>query len=215
MSIRPLNSILDAVNLCLAGIGMAPVPSLDSHDLDAEQARAAIEQAAMNILSNSGNGWWFNVEGNWNLTPDPYNGFIKIPNGVLGIRQAVIGRTEYTRRLAIRGGKIYDKVNHSHDLRDVCGGCPLTFTFIMHLDFEDLPASARQAVAWAGRSMFCMDIEGDERKLQYNNGVAGNTLRSLNSEHITQMKYNAAESPALREFTCGVDSFTEWNRRLG
>lgn len=155
-------TLLEAINLCLRGIGRAPVTSEDDPDLDAETARATIETVSSVTQST---GWYFNEEPNWKLAPDS-EGNIYVPNNVV---EVVTARCSRPAKIVVRGRRLYDLVSHSFDLSGlVAGDGFIDFDFIVRLDFEDLPAMASNAIAYTARRQFAIDLEGDSTKWQFN-----------------------------------------------
>jgi len=158
---------LDAINICLRGIGIAPVATEDDPDLDAATAGQVVDQVSMDMQSR---GWWFNKEGNWKLTPNETTGYISAPASALSI---ITSGNSRNIGLTIRGTKIYDLYNHTYDLSDRAysesGSTVLfiEFTFITELAFNDMPPVARQAVAYAARRQFAQDLEVDERRYTF------------------------------------------------
>lgn len=150
---------IDAVNLCLHGIGASPVSTLDDENLDSNTAQFFIDRAS-EVLQDK--GWWFNREGNWFLTPDAISGVIAVPSSVTDI---ISWGTSREAELGVRAGKVYDSVLHTFDLRDaVNADGKIEFVFINTLDFDDLPKIAKNAVAYLARRMFAQDVQGDETK---------------------------------------------------
>lgn len=195
---------LDAVNLCLSGIGKQPVPSLDTSDLDVAQALTCINTSLVSLAVGTGEGWYFNNEPDWRLSPDPYNGQVIVPNNVMSIVCLKIGNESHTRDFTIRDDKLYHKKSHSYDVRPILGSDDsLNATFIMYLPFESLPIVARQAIAWQARTQFCWDVEGDPQKLKVNEMRAMDALDALTALHLKQMRYNNFNTPMMQEFMGG------------
>lgn len=206
MSTTKLDTLLDAVNLCLMSVGRQPVPSLDTPDLDVAQALMSVENVTLDVLDNSGHGWWFNHEDNWILTPDQYNGTVLVPNNVMSLVEAgTMDGTSISHTLTIRGGKLYDKKMHTFDLRRF-GVINCAFTMV--LPFEDMPVSARRAIAWRARAIFAWDVEGDGSKLQANQAIAEVSIKALSNQHVTQMRFNANNSRTMQEFRGGVEGYS-------
>ena len=171
-----MESRLEAINLCLAGIGLAPVAAEDEIDLDASYAGVTVDHVSSSIQSL---GWWFNKEGNWNLTPDSITGYINAPQSALSIVPS--GESLYSN-LSVRGTKIYDMWYHTFDLRQRLtdlGLDQLNFTFIMRLEFEVMPVIARLAVAYAARRQFAQDMEVDERRWKFQSDDADKAYNNL------------------------------------
>ncbi len=184
-----LFSKLDAVNLCLSGMGIGPVSTLSTESVDAANAIRAVDNASVKIQTNRGNGWYFNRETNWRLTPDPVTGEVTLPNNSLAI---LANRTTYCDNpdhLQRRGGRVYDMENHTYDLKSrVDKDGKIGFMIVVGLEFDALPEAAKQAIAWRARRLFCQDEEGDP-----------NTYRTqLPDEQLAMAELQAAEMKSRR-----------------
>lgn len=169
MAIEMLNTELDAVNLCLSGIGREPVSSLETNDLDAAMARAVIDQTSLDIQNNGGRGWWFNKEKSWKLQPDSGTGRIRLPNNTLSILEARGNFYDVGNRLTVRGRYVYDTDDHTYDMRDNVGGDgTIHFMLLLLLEYEMLPAVARSAISWRSRRIFADDVVGDVNQHEIN-----------------------------------------------
>ena len=62
---------LDAINYIIGCLGLAPVDSEDEYNLDVSQAAQMLDTISRRVQDNGGQGWWFNTERNWFLSPDP------------------------------------------------------------------------------------------------------------------------------------------------
>lgn len=177
-------NLTDAVNACLRGIGAAPVTTADDDNLDAAIALQTIEQVSRDIQSI---GWWFNKEKNWKLTPDT-NGTILTPNNAIDVIDWGASREA---DLAIRGNKMYDTLNHTHDLRDLvlCDGT-IEFMFIVELSFTDLPPQAQYAVMYTARRMFAQDVEGDAQRWKFTNFDEERAMTRLQAAEMRNKKSN-------------------------
>ena len=185
-----LNTELDAVNLCLSGIGREPVSSLDTADLDSAMARSVIQQSSLDIQTNAGRGWWFNNERNWSLEPD-IQGIIRLPNNTLSIVEARATFYDRGERLTVRGDKIYDTDDHTFDMRNILNrDGKIVFSLIIALVYEDLPHTAMSAIAWKSRRVFADDVVGDEVQHQINMRGENRAFASLEVEHHRTARKN-------------------------
>jgi len=77
-----MSALLQAMNTCLAGVGLSPVSDEDDTDLDASQAKRTVERISKEIQQR---GWFFNKEYNWNLVPDSNTGQVVAPANAISI----------------------------------------------------------------------------------------------------------------------------------
>lgn len=185
-----LNTELDAINLCLSGIGREPVSSLETADLDSAMARSVLQQTSLDIQNNAGRGWWFNKERGWKLQPNS-QGFIKLPNNTLSILEARASFYDRGERLTVRGDRVYDTDQHTYNLEHVVDkDGSIEFTLILALDYKDLPHSARSAISWKARRIFADDVVGDEVQHQINMKGENRAFASLEVEHHRTARKN-------------------------
>lgn len=178
-------SLLDAVNLCLRGATLDEVASLDEVDTDAQNAQSTVEHNASVLQLKS---WYFNTEPNWKLQPD-LNGHITVPTGATSI--VTSGSQRYVRNLTIRGSKIYDMQNHTYDLTDLLTGDGyLVVTLVMELDWDLLPAQARNAAAYWARLQFSQDSEVDLEKAKTQSPEVKRAMDFLEAENRKYFKTN-------------------------
>lgn len=187
-------TLTDAVNLCLRGIGRAPVANADDPDLDAATALATIKTVSKTVQSK---GWYFNREGNWNLTPDS-SGNIYAPNNAIDIISAQCSRYA---ELTMRGNRIYDKASHSYYLGDLVNkNNQITFVFITELPFEELPVTAANAIQYIARRQFAQDVEGDSQNWQFNKFDEDNAWAMLQTSESRNKKNNYLRNPEVANF---------------
>lgn len=184
------DSKLDAVNLCLAGIGREPVPELDTPDLDAAMAVAIVDQMNQQIQINQGKGWWFNQERGWKLQVNPNSGEIRVPNNAVSILEARPSNQGRGNRLTIRGSRVYDTDQHTFDLRHISDST-IEFTLVMLLPFDELPITAKQAIAWVSRRIFVGDVVGDPNQDRREAQQEARAMQALTSENSRSSRRNA------------------------
>lgn len=185
-----LDTKLDAVNLCLSGIGREPVSTIDTADLDSAMAQRIIDQCNLDVQSSSGTGWWFNREKEWKLFVNG-SGEIALPNNTLTILEARGSFYDQGNRLTARGKKVYDTDQHTFDLRhatDTDGS--ITVTIVTLLDYEHLPAVARNAIAWRSRRIFSDDTVGDTSQHEINTRNEQEALVSLYNQNRKTLRSN-------------------------
>lgn len=186
--------LVTAINICLRGIGRAPVATANDPDLEAATAKATIEQVSNALQSR---GWYFNTEANWAIAPDS-SGNVYAPNNALDIITAQCSRNS---ELVLRGNRIYDTLNHTYDLSDaVCNDGYIHFTFVVELPFNELPAAAANAVAFEARVMFAQDIEGDPQNWRFRKEDANNAMVILERTERRNKKSNHLNNPTIGNF---------------
>lgn len=203
-----ISTKLDAVNLLMRAIGIAGVDSLDSGDLDAEDASKMIDIVSNRIQYNKGGGWWFNREPNWNLTPDT-NGEINLPNNTLAVFQCY-ALNDRKIAMTIRANKLYSTWHHTFDMRRfVNQGGGVRLTLVVMLPFEHLPPSAMQAIAYTAACEFISSKGADSTKLQTNTRIAQQAFMDMQSEQSAQKQTNMfVHNPTQRAFGIGAGGYS-------
>lgn len=184
------DTLVDAVNVCLAGIGREPVPEVDTPDLDAAMALAIINQISQEVQLNGGRGWWFNQERGWKLQPETSTGIIYVPNSAVSILEVRPALHNKGNSLTIRGNKVYDTDQHTFDLRHISEDA-IEFSLVMLLPYEDLPLSAKTAITWRARRIFVSDVLGDHQQAGREEMIEARAWQTLTSEHSRNSRRNA------------------------
>jgi hypothetical protein len=145
------NSKLEAVNIMLSAIGEAPVNRLSSGLVEAETAETILTQVSRSVQSE---GWHFNRETNVELSPNVAGEIILATNT---IRADQMLNSNNDLDLTQRGGKMYDRKNHTFAINT---GVSLDVTY--ELDFGDLPAVARKYITIKAARILQDNIVGSD-----------------------------------------------------
>ena len=141
--IRPTTE-LEAVNIILSGIGEAPISSFAEVTADVSLARNILAEISRETQPE---GWQWNTEDDFPLTPDAAKGEIKLPPTAIRVHF----REPDDRELTIRGQRVYDRVNHSFIFSP---GVRILVTLTLLLPFEDLPEAARRYITLKAARVF-------------------------------------------------------------
>jgi len=155
-------SMTDAVNLCLRGVGLEEVAGIEEDaDVDAASAFNTVMLQSSIVQSK---GWWFNKEYDWKLTPDTV-GNISVPSAAASVITS--GDSYYSNNLVIRGNKLYNTIKHTYNMTDALdGNGEITVSFMLILDWDDLPAIAKTYIAYRARRQFSTDFELEELRIK-------------------------------------------------
>lgn len=143
---------LDSVNIMLSTIGESPISSLaaDQSMVDVAIARQILREVTTQIQEE---GWNFNTEIDWVLTPDT-NGYINLPANCI---QLDIAEAFSPLKVTARGGRVYDRRNHTF----IFSG-PLTVEMIVLLPFDDMPEASRHYITIRAARVFQQRMVGSE-----------------------------------------------------
>ena len=145
---------LNGVNIILSNIGQAPVTSLATLNPAAKLAEQILDEVS---LSTQAEGWVFNTEQDYPFTPNS-NKEIIIPSNVIGLDFVSFG----DKNTVQRGGKLYDKRNHTYQFEDVVYG-KVTWLF----DFVDLPEVFKNYIDMRAANVFANRSVGSNEIVKY------------------------------------------------
>jgi NACalpha-BTF3-like transcription factor len=170
---------LEAVNAILRNAGITPVNSLTDDVLDLENAAATLRQISVDLQAE---GWWFNTECLFPLTPDGDNR-LAVPANTL--KADVDGPDRLHKDYVLRGSVFYDRKNHTSIITE-----PTTVTLVRALAFDELPSTARRYVTLAASRQFQAQEIGDPYAEQSDDNEEAKALRQLNREDIQATDLN-------------------------
>lgn len=145
---------LNGVNIVLSNIGQAPVTSLATLNPAAKLAEQILDEVS---LSTQSEGWVFNTEQDYPFTPNS-NKEIIIPSNVIALDFVSFG----DKNTVQRGGKLYDKRNHTYQFDDVVYG-KVTWLF----DYVDLPEVFKNYIAMRAANVFANRSVGSNEIVKY------------------------------------------------
>lgn len=173
-------SELDAVNVLLGTISVAPVNTLEDDDsdnatVDVVSARGVLRQICREVQAK---GWDFNTEKDYPLSRD-LEGKIKLPANLIRV---VLPNCSYPQYDVIpRGGYLYDKKSHGFVFT-----VDIRATVTLLLSFEDLPEDARLYSTLVAARRFQAQTLGEDTKLRYtSDDVVAAEVAMRNSEAET------------------------------
>lgn len=146
-------SKLDAVNTMLFAIGESPVDTLDGpRSADVSSALKVLATVSLKVQTE---GWSFNTDTEFPLTRTANAPFeIKVPGNCISCDP-----TDKSRDIVVRGGRLYDKDNHTSSFPDDIS-IPCNITWL--LEFDDLPTTARTYIAVRATREFQTGIVGSD-----------------------------------------------------
>ena len=147
---------LPAVNQILQSCGQAPVTTLDQTNPDVAIAYQTLLEVSREVQAE---GWSFNKEYHYDMTPDT-NNEILIPNNVLQI-DLTDNSANMDKDVIRRNGKLYDKANHTYTFTEKVE-CDITWLF----DWIDLPTPIADFITARTASIVSSRIVGDGNQYQ-------------------------------------------------
>ena len=148
---------LPAVNEILASVGQAPVTTLDQTNPDVAIAYDTLTNVSREVQAE---GWTFNTEEFYELTPDG-NGEIVIANNILQLDLHDEKDNQY--ETVRRNGKLYEKINHTYDWSTWDKvACDIVWFF----DWVDLPRPIQDYITARAATLVSSRIVGDAQQYQ-------------------------------------------------
>jgi hypothetical protein len=147
---------LPAVNQILQSCGQAPVTTLDQTNPDVAIAYQTLLEVSREVQAE---GWSFNKEYHYDMTPDT-NNEILIPNNILQI-DLTDNAANMDKDVIRRNGKLYDKANHTYTFTEKVE-CDITWLF----DWVDLPVPIADFITARAASVVSSRIVGDGNQYQ-------------------------------------------------
>lgn len=147
---------LPAVNQILQSCGQAPVTTLDQTNPDVAIAYQTLLEVSREVQAE---GWSFNKEYHYDMTPDS-NNEIQIPNNILQIdaaKNAANAQIDVIRR----SGKLYDKANHTYSFTKKVS-CDITWLF----DWVDIPTPIADFITSKAATTVSSRIVGDTTQFE-------------------------------------------------
>lgn len=147
---------LPAVNQILQSCGQAPVTTLDQTNPDVAIAYQTLLEVSREVQAE---GWTFNKEFHYDMTPDT-NNEILIPNNMLQL-DLTHNAANMDKDVIRRNGKLYDKANHTFTFTEKVE-CDITWLF----DWVDLPIPVADFITARTAAIVSSRIVGDGNQYQ-------------------------------------------------
>ena len=180
---------LEAINQILATVGQAPVTTLDTTNPDVAIAYDTLLQVSREVQSE---GWTFNKEYDYPMTPDD-NNEIAIPTNMLQVD--LHEREQHYKEYDVvrRNGKLYDRIDHT----DKWTSGEMKVDVVWHFDWVDLPIPIQDYITARAASFVVSRIVGD-----------------ANLYGMCQQKEQYCRAQAL-EYECNQGQFTYFGHPKG
>ena len=143
---------LDAVNQILSSVGQAPVTTLDLQNPEVSIVLNTLREINKQVQAE---GWIFNTERHYELTPDSETNQILYPSNMLQIDT----NTRYHKDkydVVKRGNKLYDRLNHTYTFTDT-----IQADVVWYFDFTDVPAAVQAYITARAARMCATKMVGD------------------------------------------------------
>lgn len=144
---------LDAVNQILSSVGQAPVTTLDLQNPEVAIVLNTLREVNRMVQAE---GWTFNTERSYELTPDTNTKEILFPFNALSIdtnRYQHYSDYDPVRR----NGKLYDRLNHTFEWVE-----PIKVDIVWQFDFTDLPPALQAYITARAARMCATKMIGDK-----------------------------------------------------
>jgi len=143
---------LDAVNQILSSVGQAPVTTLDLQNPEVSIVLNTLREVNRQVQSE---GWIFNTEREYEMTPDSSTNQIAYPYNMLQIDT----NNEYHKNkydVVRRNGKLYDRLHHTFTFTD-----SIKADVVWFFDFTDVPPAIQTYITARAARMCATKMIGD------------------------------------------------------
>jgi hypothetical protein len=168
---------LEAINECLAAVGIAPVSSIDSKHPAYLKASRKFNTVLKKVQSNNGKGWWYN-RSFVTLTP-ALDGTVTVP------QYAVVCESNQKPDYIVRGTRIYDRTKRSFVIEDA-----VEYRLVEALPYEEVPDVAREYIWTRAKYEYYVDEDGTDPKLTIYFNDQRDAMFNLRAEHLRHEDIN-------------------------
>lgn len=145
-------SQLDAVNIMLSTLGEAPVSDLSASGLsDVATAKTLLHNVSRAVQAE---GWHFNTEVDYDLTPEAVTGYLLLPSNQLRVDTT---KEYHDTDVAVRGDKLYNRKKHTFVFTE-----KVQVDMVVFLPFEDMPEAARNYITIKAARIYQTNVLGSE-----------------------------------------------------
>ena len=143
---------LDAVNQILSSVGQAPVTTLDLQNPEVSIVLNTLREINKQVQAE---GWIFNTERDYEMTPDETTEEISYPSNML---QIDTNRIKHKNKYDVvkRGTKLYDRLNHTFKVT-----AAVRADVVWYFDFTDVPAAIQTYITARAARMCATKMIGD------------------------------------------------------
>lgn len=176
-----LTTELDAINIMLGTIGESPINSLDAATgvVDAVTARSILSEVSVQVQEE---GWHFNTEYEYVLTPDADSKEIYVASNVIEVD---VSPHTTDDDVAIRGNRLYDRKNKTFFFTK-----NIKADLTILLEFNELPQAARHYITIRSARVFQQRVVGSQLLGAYTDQDEARALRSMRRYEAKSGDYN-------------------------
>lgn len=166
---------LQAINQILASVGQAPVTSIDTETIidsngnsivvvtnpDIALANDTLREVSREVQTE---GWAYNTEKDYQLTPDAVTNKISFPADALQVDLSTnpMYASDYAYKDVIRrDGVLYDKIAHTDQWDD-----PIYCDILWNRAWDDIPPIVQDYIIARAASIFASRVIGDTNQYQ-------------------------------------------------
>jgi hypothetical protein len=167
-------------------VGQAPVQTLDYENPEISFIQHLLQECSTDVQNE---GWVFNREENYTLTPDS-NKWVQIPQNILRM-DVSDGQVWRTTDVVKRNGRLYDKLSHSDEFEG-----SIRFDITWKFDFEDLPAVFKRYITYKAATRAATQLVGNPQLVQLLSGQEAQARAACVEYECNQGDYNMIGWPA-------------------
>lgn len=180
----------ETVNMLLRLIGSSPVNTSESGHPDVANASATIDRVRKKLQKR---GWWFNIDYNVPLHPQPSSGHILLDDTISTVVLPSVN-------LVKRGKKVFDNYNNTY----VFSAPIVALRLVRTLEWDELPESFQIFASYVAGSEFVRDEIEDLEKKRDLEKDAGIALIDVKKEDLESGRYNMFNTGRIAQARAGV-----------
>lgn len=169
----------------LSAVGEPPISNINSQRADAKIAIKVLDEILREVLSY---GWYWNTEENVELTPDS-SGHIYVNDNISRL-DTDTGDTN----VVLRGNRVFNMDSASYSFSD-----KLTVTWVVMLDWTDMPEEARRYCMIRAARVYQDRIVGSEKHHTFNQQDEIFALAKLRSLEYNVADYNMLDNTMAKQ----------------
>lgn len=152
MPVYAASTELDAVNEILTSVGQAAVTTLDLRNPEVSVILTTLREQNKLVQAQ---GWTFNTERHYTLTPDSTTKYIKYADNMLAIDA---NKEDHLESIDIvkRNGRLYDRYNHTDKFEQNLS-CDITWL----IDFKEVPPAIQMYITARAARVCAIKMVGD------------------------------------------------------
>ena len=157
---------LSAVNQVLGAVGQSPITQLDYANPEISYIYQLLQECNRDVQSE---GWSFNTEKHYSMTPDANTNHINVTDGMLQVDLSGDFANRVTN-IIVKNGRLYDKLQHTDEFTKEKGllnnDGTLAVDIVWLLEFDDIPQPFKRLVIYRAANRAAAQLVSNPQLVQ-------------------------------------------------